>query len=58
MNGYNQKLYDEFTGLFHKSNFYCELYDNVTALFYPTDDDLISRYQEYFEWKSGCPVRC
>ncbi|WP_197998475.1 restriction endonuclease [Gimesia aquarii] len=57
INGYaDSALEDEFTELFDDTGFYFELHDHVTACFYPSNDELIPHYQQFFEWQWICKL--
>jgi hypothetical protein len=49
-------LCDEFNKLFEGTDFFYELHDHVTAVFYPADEPLTLDYQQYFEWQWICKL--
>lgn len=52
----NEKLALEFEELLDKTEFFYELHNHYTAVFYPSDDELNKPFNEYFEWQWICKL--
>lgn len=50
------KLSIEFEQLIDQTEFYYEMHDGVTAVFYPIKEELYDPFYNYFEWKWICEI--